>query len=83
VSADIVTLPPPAAPSTTDVPASPWWTAADAAAYARVHPQQIFRACRERKLEHVRVGGRRKILVQRAWVDTWLQSLQVRVAVSR
>ena len=32
---------------------SPWWRVTDAASYAKVHPSQIFRACRERKLEQV------------------------------
>ena len=58
---------------------SPWWRVSDAAAYARVHPSQIFRACRERKLEHVRAGGRKTILVKREWIDTWLESLRVHV----
>ena len=58
---------------------SPWWRVEDAAAYARVHAAQIFRACRERKLEHVRVGGRRTILTKREFVDTWLASMVVHV----
>jgi excisionase family DNA binding protein len=56
-----------------------WWRVSDAAAYARVHPSQVFRACRERRLEHVRVGGRKTILVKRERIDTWLDSLRVQV----
>jgi excisionase family DNA binding protein len=58
---------------------SPFMRVQDAADYCHVHPAQIFRACRERKLEHVRVGGRKTILVKREWVDTWLDSLRVHV----
>ena len=58
---------------------SPWWRVSDAAAYARVHPSQIFRACRERKLEHVRVNGRRMILTKQEFVDAWLNALRVHV----
>jgi excisionase family DNA binding protein len=48
------------------------WRVQDAADYCKVHPAQIFRACRERKLEHIRVGGRKTILVKREWIDGWL-----------
>jgi excisionase family DNA binding protein len=58
---------------------SPWWRVDEAATYCKVHPSQIFRACRERKLEHVRVGGRRTILTKREFVDTWLASMVVHV----
>lgn len=58
---------------------SPWWRVADAAAHARVHPSQVFRACAARKLEHVRVSGRRTILLKREWVDRWLESMRVHI----
>lgn len=58
---------------------SPWWRVADAAAYAKVHAAQIFRACSSRQLEHVRIGGRRTIVTRREWVDAWLESQRVHV----
>ncbi len=58
---------------------SPWWRVSNAATYAKVHQSQIFRACRERKLEHVRVGGRKTILTRKEFVDSWLESKRVHV----
>lgn len=58
---------------------SPWWRVEEAATYCKVHPSQIFRACRERTLEHVRVGGRRTILTKHEWIDAWLLSLREHV----
>jgi excisionase family DNA binding protein len=76
MSADIITLP---TVSAAPEASSPWWRIDEAAAYAKQHPQAIYRACRERKLEHARVGGRRAILVKREWVDSWLESLRVHI----
>lgn len=59
---------------------SPWWRVEQAAAYARVHKSQIFRACAQRQLEHVRVSGRRTIVTRREWVDAYLESMRVHVA---
>jgi excisionase family DNA binding protein len=61
---------------------SPWLRIEDAAAYCRVHTSQIYRAARDRKLEHVRVGGRRTLLTKREWCDAWLASLTVHVRVA-
>lgn len=58
---------------------SPWWRVDQAAAYARVHKAQIFRACRERRLEHVRASGRGTILTKREWIDAWLDAMRVHV----
>ena len=58
---------------------SPWIRVREAAAYAKVHPSQIFRACAARQLEHIKVGGRRTILLRREFVDAWLESLCVHV----
>lgn len=60
---------------------SPWLRVDEAATYCRVHASQIYRAARDRKLEHVRVGGRRTLLTKREWCDSWLASLIVHVAV--
>jgi hypothetical protein len=59
---------------------SPWLRVADAATDARVHPQQIYRACRLRQLEHVKVSGRRVVLTKREWIDAWLASQTVHVS---
>ena len=59
---------------------SPWWRVDQAAKYARVHKAQIFRACAQRKLEHVRVGGRRTIVLKREWIDAYLESMRVHVS---
>jgi excisionase family DNA binding protein len=61
---------------------SPWLRVDDAAAYCRVHASQIYRAARDRKLEHVRVGGRGTLLTKREWCDNWLASLTVHVRVA-
>lgn len=52
---------------------SPWLRIDAAAAYAGVHKAQVFRACARRQLRHARIGGRRTILLQRPWIDEWLQ----------
>lgn len=83
MSAAIITLPVSQVEPTTEVPASPWWRVEEAARYAKLHPQAIYRACRERKLQHVRVGGRRAILVKREWVDAYLESQMVLVPPTR
>jgi excisionase family DNA binding protein len=64
----------------TDIIESPWLRVDEAAAYCKVHEGQIYKAARERKLEHVRVGGRRTLLTKRDWCDNWLASLTVHVA---
>jgi excisionase family DNA binding protein len=61
---------------------SPWWRVNEAATYCRVHPSQIYRAARECKIEHVRVGGRGTLLTKREWCDRWLSSLVVAVKVA-
>jgi excisionase family DNA binding protein len=58
---------------------SPWWTVDEAATYARQHKQVLYRACRERKVQHVKVGGRGKVLFKKEFIDAWLMSLQVHV----
>jgi len=58
---------------------SPWLRVDQAASYCQVHSSQIYRACRDRRLEHVRVGGRRVLITKREWIDAWLQSLTVHV----
>ena len=59
---------------------SPWLRVGPGAAYAQVHVSQIFRACADKKLEHVRIGGRRTIVLRRERIDAWLESQRVHVA---
>jgi excisionase family DNA binding protein len=79
MSADILTLPIATAQPEPVAPATPWGRVVEAAAHGRVHPQEIYRACRRGQLEHVKVGGRRTILLRRERVDTWLASQVVHV----
>lgn len=59
--------------------ATPWLRAAEAAAYGCLSRGQFFDACAERKLEHIRIGGRRTIVTRREWIDAYLESLRVHV----
>lgn len=52
---------------------SPWRTAAQAAARAKVGVKQIYRAAKEGQLRVARVGGRRDIRVKDEWIDEWLE----------
>jgi len=64
---------PPTDPPKTD--ASPWLTAREAAAYARVSVRTIYAACRgtgPHRLRHARLAGRRDVRVLRSWIDDWL-----------
>lgn len=67
----------------TSTPSSPWLRVDQAAAYAGLHKSAIFRACAARQLEHVRVSARRTILTTTEWIDQWLNSQRVHVAVIR
>jgi excisionase family DNA binding protein len=70
-------------PDPSEARVSPWLRIDEAAAHCRVSKQQLFRAARERKIEHIRVGGRRTVLTTREWCDAWLNSLRVHVAPAR
>jgi excisionase family DNA binding protein len=51
---------------------SPWLTAAEAAAYARVSVRTIYLEIRCRRLRAAIVGGRRSYRTRREWLDSWL-----------
>jgi excisionase family DNA binding protein len=53
--------------------ATPWLTAPEAAEWAKVAIDSIYRACRSGGLRHARVGGRRDIRLKAEWVDAWLE----------
>lgn len=54
------------------VPVSPWLNVAEACAYARVGRKIIFAAIAGGRLRAAHVDGRRKILIRREWLDSWL-----------
>ncbi len=51
---------------------SPWLTAAEAAARAKVGVKQVSSS---KQLRVARVGGRRAIRIHVDWVDAWLESI--------
>jgi excisionase family DNA binding protein len=53
--------------------ASPWLTAAEAAAYLKRSKQFLLREIRAGRLQAARVGGRREILTRAEWCDAWVQ----------
>ena len=61
---------------------SPWLRVDEAARYCRVHKSVIFRAARERRIEHCRVSGRGTLLFKKEACDTWIASLTVHVKVA-
>jgi hypothetical protein len=60
--------------ATREVLPSPWLTAREAAARARVGVKTIYRAARARNgaLQAAVVGGRRELRFLASWVDEWL-----------
>ena len=71
------------APSPTPTQADPWLNLDQAAAVADLRPSTVRRACREGKLRHARVSGRRVIRVRRSWLDQWLEACVPVEAVRR
>lgn len=53
-------------------PDSPWLNVDEAAAYARVGRKVIYKAIASGKLRAAHVDGRRKIIIHRDWLDSWL-----------
>jgi excisionase family DNA binding protein len=53
---------------------TPWLTVSQAAARAKVGERLIYNACRDKKLRHVRLGGRRDIRLRAEWIDEWLSA---------
>ncbi len=56
------------------VPATPWLTVAEAAAYLSVNQDFIYDACATGGLRYKRLAGRRSIRTQAKWLDDWMHS---------
>ena len=52
-------------------PDSPWFTVKEAAQYASLSMDTIYRACERGELCHIRVSGRRTIRLRPEWIDQW------------
>jgi excisionase family DNA binding protein len=50
-----------------------WMNVAEGAEYAGVCRDLIYDACTERRIHHIRVGGRRAIRLKPEWIDAWLE----------
>jgi excisionase family DNA binding protein len=53
---------------------SPWLTASQAAARAKVGLKLIYREVQAGRLRAARIGGRRDLRFLGAWIDVWLES---------
>ena len=63
---------------------SPWIDVPEGARYAgNLSVKTIWRACRDGKLRHARVGGRREIRLRREFIDQWLESTITPIEVRR
>jgi len=58
---------------------SPWLTRAEAAAYAKVHPETIDQARRDAKLVASRAGGTGRFRYHRMDVDRWVGGDRLRL----
>ncbi len=52
-----------------------WMTAREAAAYTRCSVKILYRAIHAGLLRAARVGGRRKIVVKKEWLDAYLEAM--------
>ncbi len=57
---------------------SNWMTVREAAVYTRCSVKLLYRAIRAGTLRAARVGGRRKIVVHREWLDAYLEAMAER-----
>lgn len=51
-----------------------WLTVREAAAYSKCATKTLYRAIRQGALKAARVGGRRKIVLRREWIDAYLEA---------
>ena len=57
-----------------DTFATPWLTAAEAAAYLRRGRRFVLREIHRGRLRAARIGGRGEILTKTEWCDAWVTS---------
>ncbi len=55
-----------------------WMTVREAAAYTRCSVKVLYRAIHTGALRAARVGGRRKIVLHRDWLDGYLEAMAER-----
>ena len=60
-------------PGTRLLPASPWLTVRQAAAYIQTGPKVVYRAIAAGHLRAARIGARRDIRVRREWVNEYAE----------
>jgi len=51
-----------------------WLTVREAAAYSKCATKTLYRAIQQGGLKAARVGGRRKIVLKREWIDAYLEA---------
>lgn len=51
-----------------------WLTVKEAAAYSKCATKTLYRAIQQGGLKAARVGGRRKIVLRREWIDAYLEA---------
>ena len=51
-----------------------WLTVKEAAAYSKCATKTLYRAIQQGALRAARVGGRRKIVLRREWIDAYLEA---------
>jgi excisionase family DNA binding protein len=70
-------------PDASSVNASPWITAEEAATYARCGVKLLYREIANGRLRAARLGGRRKVVTKRAYIDEWLERTAEPIEVRR
>ncbi len=56
---------------------SRWLDVREAAGYAGVSADTIYKACSSRELRHTRIGGRRVLKFIPEWLDEWMGAATV------
>lgn len=62
---------------------SRWLDVREAAAYAGVSSDTIYKACAHEELRHTRIGGRRVLKFIPEWLDEWMGAAMVAPRSSR
>jgi excisionase family DNA binding protein len=51
-----------------------WLTVREAATYSRCGVKTLYRAIRGGQLRAARIGGRRKVILRKEWLDAYLEA---------